>query len=61
MDSLNSAFDFLTPELAKKAWLDTKLTYAKHKGAHSRSDMETYRRSWIDKFHAKSHLAFLQG
>ena len=61
LDSLNSAFDFMTEDIAKKAWLDSKSQYIKGIGAFSRADMVTYRRMWIKRYQAKSHLAFMLG
>ena len=51
----------MTEEIAKKAWLDSKAQYVKGIGAFSRADMVTYRRMWIKRYQAKSHLAFMLG
>lgn len=44
--AIDDAFDYCDDEVAKQAWLDTKLGYIKSKGVFSRLELLTYRRLW---------------
>jgi hypothetical protein len=57
LDCLKGTVDFMTPEIAKDAWLETKRMYFKSKGAFSRHDMLTYRKCWVRRYFLSAYLA----
>lgn len=62
--TLNSMIDakaFMNEEQAKIAWLDAKSQFVKGKTGFSRSDMQTYRRLWLNKTMVEYHLSFITG
>jgi hypothetical protein len=59
--ALKDISDVLDPATVKKAWLQTKLSYFKQKGAFSRSDLLTYRIAWMRKFFVNNYLRILTG
>lgn len=60
-DSMDDAFEFIDQRTVKKAWIETKLSYIKDKGAYSRIDLLTYRRAWVRRFFLNSYIATLKG
>lgn len=60
MDSLKNTAEQITPEIAKAAWLETKQIYYKTKGAFSRHELITYRRSWVKRFYLQSYMKLMQ-
>jgi hypothetical protein len=60
LDCLKGTVDFMTADIAKNAWLETKRVYYKSKGAFSRHEVLTYRRAWVRRYCVESYLASLQ-
>ena len=44
--AIDDAYDFADEEVAKQAWLETKLAYVKSKSVFNRLQLQTYRRLW---------------
>lgn len=59
MDSLKNTAEQISPEIAKAAWLETKQIYYKTKGAFSRQELVTYRRTWIMRFQLQSYIKLM--
>ena len=60
LDSFDNASEFITFETAKKAWIETKLSYVKAKGAFSRQSLLTYRRAWVNRYFINNLLAIMR-
>jgi hypothetical protein len=60
MDSLKSTAEFITSDIAKAAWLETKGIYYKSKGAFSRHELLTYRRCWVRRYCLNAYISTLQ-
>ncbi len=61
LTGINDAYDLLTPEIARGAWIETKKHYIKNKGALTRADLRTYRRMWKRQFSVTNYVNCLDG
>lgn len=59
--ALTDAFDFMDENVARSAWLSTKLAYFKRQSTLTRKDLRTYRRAWIDRYYAENYLNSMIG
>lgn len=60
LETAKSAMGFITPEVARSAWITTKKIYAANKAAYSRKDLFTYRRAWIKRYALMQYINLLE-
>ena len=49
--------EFVDHKTFRRAWLETKRTYVKQKGAYARNNLLTYRKLWIRRFCLQNLIA----